>query len=507
MLLSIAKFIRLKVFTVIFWALYCETSWSQTSSCANFPTADGNQHDICIETQGDSTTPKAISVPIIKANSDPISIVIGPLSPIESCSLSSVTSTPSTTTDQASLARLIGILLGTTIAPPTLPAGTSRFTAARTPPTVLKLLSKASDDFETWKARRKAAIDSLTASQRLFTVSARRTETGANADQTNLKDQLKSMTDCLNEEGAQCGTGPAALGAVRADAKVSFERDLLRVGPELAALVDLFKTPPDCNKAPNREQCEYDYAHLYDYQAALAGLQSDDTKLRTGEATLTSLYAQSYKVYQHVLNTNYAKVADGLFEILTITPGDDSDLTASVTCASVLDNSTTVGPVPISLHAGIPHFIFSAGGLFVIAPTQTIGEVQVADASPAGFHNTVQITGSNGFQMIPFAFGTVPLFPWNKPFSDSKYITGFGITGGVGFNPYPGVQGIDFFSGFSLRFFQKIYLHGGIHSGRFVYTDPHSFAIGSTLPNGFPTSVPTITRFTHRAAFGASYSF
>ncbi|MGH9633597.1 MAG: hypothetical protein ACRD72_02055 [Candidatus Angelobacter sp.] len=508
MLFPITNIIRLKVLTITFWVLYCGTSWSQASSCANFPKADGNQHDICIETQGDSATPKAISVPIVKANSDSVSIAIGPLSPIESCSLTSLTSAPSTTTDQASFARLIGILLGTTIAPPPPPAGTfsggsrTPLFIERTPPAVKDLLRASAHDFATWKSRRKAAIDSITVGQRLFTLPARRTDTGTNTDQTNLVYQLKSITDCLNEEGATCGKDPA----ITADTKIKYESDLQKIIPLLAALVDLFKTPPDCTKAPNKNTCEDDYANLYNYQAELAGLQNDDAKLRAGEATLSSLYGQSYKVYQHVLNINYFKATDGLFETLTITPGNDSDLTASVTCTSVLDNSTTLGPVPISLHEGIPHFIFSAGGLFVIAPTQTIGSVAVPDTSTAGFHNVVQITGSNGFQMVPFAFGTVPLWPWNQPLSNSKGITGFGVTGGIGFNPYTGIQGIDFFSGVSVRVLQKIYLHGGIHSGRFVYTDPHSqFAVGATLPA--MASVPTITRFTHRMAFGASYSF
>lgn len=506
--LSIVKFIRPKIFTVTFGILYCATSWSQASSCANFPKADGSQHDICIETQGDSTTPKAISVPIVKANSDSVSITIGPLSPIESCSLTSVTSTPSTTTDQASFARLIGILLGTTIAPPPPPAGTflgaakTPLAIERTPPPVKDLLKASADNFGKWKARRKAAIDSITAGQRLFTLSARRADTGMNADQTNLVKQLQSITDCLNEEGATCGENLA----ITADTKIKYESDLQKIVPELAGLIDLFKTPPDCTKAPNQKSCEDDYANLYNYQAELAGLQSDDAKLRAGEASLASLYAQSYKVYQHVINTNYSKTMDGLFETLTIAPSDDSDLTASVTCTNILDTSTTLGPVPISLHAGISHFIFSAGGLFVIAPTQTIGTVAVPDTSTAGFHNVVQVTGSNGFQMVPFAFGTVPLWPWNQPLSNSKGITGFGVTGGIGFNPYTNVQGIDFFSGVSIRVLQKIYLHGGIHSGRFVYTDPRSqFAVGATLPA--MASVPTITRFTHRMAFGASYSF
>jgi hypothetical protein len=580
---------QIKIITTFCIVLYSGIMWSQTDTCKNFPKPEGKDaksYDICVETQGDSATPKKISVPIIKVNGDPVSIAIGPLSPVESCSLAGTAAAPSTTTDQASLARLIGTLLGSTIAAPTVPTGITlqvaqgntdfkniipAETQEKTPDTtetptsklikdVDSRMAKVGNEFLQWKERRQAATDTLATNQRLFIVSARRPEssksqidlvkqlalvddclahstdckyteadrsglitelkltTDAETAQLHLVNQLQSLTDCLNEEKAQCVTENDTIEPINANTKIDYEKELQEISPLLAELADLLKASPECSKitdSNDKEGCEQDKkkypSHLddlYKNQAAMAGLQSDDTKLRAAESALSTLYAQSYKVYQHAINANYIRTTDGLFEVLTITPGDESDLTANVNCTSVVDNTVTLGPVPISLHAGIPHFIFSAGGLFVIAPTQTIGEVQVADSSTAGFHTVVQQTGSNGFQMIPFAFGTVPLFPHDKLFSDSKVITGFGVTGGIGFNPYPGIQGIDFFSGFSLRFFQKIYLHGGIHSGRFVYTDPHAgFAIGATLPAGFPTSVPTITRFTHRAAFGASYSF
>jgi hypothetical protein len=530
--------------------LYGRTALSQTT-CQK---KDQTSATICVYTQGDSTTAQSLSAPVVTPNGTPLTIKIGPLSPIESCSLASVTSTPSTTTDQASISRLIGVLLAGSVAAPPIPAGTSvtpissgvpylyvmnslpsglveSSTTQSPADTILtnseNELTEATKQVNKWQKRRQAAIDSLSDGQRLLTVAARQPDTQKPGTYDPLA-LLSTFTDCLNEEAKSCpyqGEKTPAE-AVNAQAKMDDESELQKISQELAHANDLLKNAPvkpDCTKgtASEKEKCLRDYKaalekysiqqeNLAAYQAQLAGLQSDDTKLRAGEASLTALYAQASKVLLHANIGEVYKRDDlndksGFFEILNFMPSWDSDLTASVTCTSILDNSTTLSPVPIILHEGVPRFIFSAGGLFALTPTQTVGIVQVADTSSTGFHSAVGQTGSNSFQVIPFAFETwIP-----EPLKNSILgATAFGITGGVGINPYSGVQGVDFFSGFSLRYFDKIYVHGGIHSGRFVYTDPHAnLPIGATIPSGFGTSVPTITRFTHHAAFGFSYSF
>lgn len=174
-------------------------------------------------------------------------------------------------------------------------------------------------------------------------------------------------------------------------------------------------------------------------------------------------------------------------------------MTGSVTCVSVIDNTTTFGPVPVSIHSGTPWLVYSAGGVVSLTPHQTVGEVAVADASTTGFHNIVQRTGYDRFEVIPFAFFTA-LVP--------KTASKIGFTGGIGFNPYSGVQGIDFFFGASYRLTNKVYFHVGGHAGRFQDIDPKSgLNFNTTLPPTFPSTVPTRTRFTIHLAFGASYSF
>lgn len=520
------------------------------------------QTAICVTTQGDSATPIAIPNPVIKQNKVASKIDIGPLSPIESCSLTSVTSTPSTTTDQASLARLIGILLGTTIAAPTVPAGPQvNLFQQQINPQILTIggtcdpspgaqrLEAAEDnlkkvDLESWIERRKAAQDALNVGQRLLLIGARQrldpadTTVGQflrDCQQTEgmecntFRIQLQFLADCLNEEAKACVSGGTNYDAIPAGDKLEYERNLAEAVSNLTAAASLLKPPvaPTCDenqKDPQKkkdckaEKANYDcYSkeyprdlnELYTDQATAAGLQNDDTKLRAGEAALATIYAQVFKVSQHINASTMRDGPSGLYESLALTPGKDSDLAASVTCTSLVDNTTTLGPVPVTIHAGVPHLVFSAGGVISLTPTQTLGVVPVHDNSTATFHNVIAQTGHNNFQVIPFAFETFRFMPWRARQWDTAGFRGFGITGGIGYNAYSGVNGIDFFAGGSVRVMDKVYVHIGSHFGRYTRLDPHSsYDIGQTVPSsGFPSTVPTVTHFTGHLAFGASYSF
>lgn len=460
--------------------------------------------DICVLTQGDSATPQAIPNPVAKANKQQVTIEIGPLSPIESCTVSSLTSTPSATTDQSSLARLIGILLGTTITPPTVPSGpfyTAAYTSkgGKTPASerldkVDGMITDTRANFTNWIERRQAATTSINKNQQLLTIGARSYVAGAG--RSSVKEDLQNWADCLNEEARSCGDKKA----VPANDKLKYEDQLQEISSSLAAIADLVKATPN----------QDDAKRLYDDQATLAKLQNDDTKLRSGEAALTTLFAQVYKVLQHVnAATTHVENEGELFEVLTLVPGKDSDLTGSVTCTSLVDSTTTVGPVPVTIHAGIPHLVFSAGAVISLTPTETLGEVPVKDNSNAGFHTIIAQTGRNGFQVIPFAFETFRFAPWKAKKWDTPGLLGVGLTGGIGYNPYSGVNGVDFFAGGSVRVMDKVYIHVGSHFGRYVRLDPKSsYNISDTIPaSGFPATVPTVTRFTGHLAFGASYSF
>ena len=581
----ISRSMGYKIFTILFMSISIAGMLSGQTCNSKFPAVQNSkagacakpQPDISINTQGDSATPTAIPVPLTKSNNDAVTIEIGPLSPVESCSLTSMTSVPSTTTDEASLARMIAALLGTSIAAPTIPSGAPTNTklgitgswlpntsnqnkeSCESSPLATLLsdaedeLNTANDNFNSWSGRRQAALDALNVGQRLLTLAARtpieendstkekdstvkrfldNCKTQENSD-CILKLQIRFLADCLNEEVASCGKDQ---DAVPNQQKLDAEGALQRAATYLASAANLLKTvlvEPACENTPksnggkrNKEQteesackakkaqyeCDKDnFNSLQEDQGQLVALQNEDTKLRAGEANLTAVYAQVYKVLQHVNSKNIQLDSSGnLYESLTITPSEDSDLGASVTCTSVLDNSTTLGPVPITVHTGIPHLIFSAGGLVSLTRTQTLGEVPVSDTSttPPGVNTVIAQTGENRFQVIPFAFETFRFLPWKESQLNSYKFLGFGITGGIGFNPYSGVTGIDFFSGGSIRVMDKIYLHLGAHSGRYVYLDKTSgFETNKPLPSGFPTTVPTVTRFTHHLAFGASYSF
>jgi hypothetical protein len=483
--------------------------------------------DICINTQGDSATPTRIPDPITRMNKTQVILEIGPLSPIESCSLTSVTSTPSTLTSQASLERLIGTLLGTSIAAPTVTAGAEHSfvfnpeigqAGGNPAENALKQAETelAGANFAVWIARHQAAVGALSIGQRLLTIGARQPlDTSDHA----VKQFLKACTDaegascegdpakqfhflaaCLDEENKPCfdkkGTREKA---VNSEEKLEFEGHLAKALSYLATAAGLLKPsadPDDLNRLENDE-------------ASAAALQNADTKLRATEAIMATAYAQVAKVWQHVSGPTSIVDDRHLYEALDLTPARDSDLSASVTCTSLVDNSITLGPVPIAIHAGIPLFVFSAGAVISLTPVQSFGEIPVNDPNAAsGFDTEIEATTTNRFQAIPFAFETFRFLPWRQEHWKVAGFEGLGLTGGLGFNPYSGVTGVDFFSGLSVRITNKIYLHGGLHSGRYVYLDRNSgFDVSKALPSGFPSSVPTVTRFTHHLALAASYSF
>ncbi len=390
----------------------------------------------------------------------------------------------------------------------------------------------ANGDIANWINRREDTLEYLGDYRDLLTL-------GGRANGANAYSELHTLADCLDEASKPCDkhNAPASQTSVKlekyfAKAGVTVEagsksnvpvnnteigEKLAEAGSNLKAAEGLVKEPtkPSCKEgdtdcvdkySADLERYLSDLTRLDKDKAALAKLQSDDSTLAAGDATLQKLYAQVEKVALHVdPRENPGMLPDGnhLFQKITFQPNRDSDTTASVTCTSILDNSTTFGPVPITIQSRKWHPVFSVGVLFSLTPHQTLGVVPVV-GSPTTYE--AANTGYDHWQLIPFAYLTAPFPAFHIT---KKWKLRLGITGGVGFNPYSGVQGIDGFEGFSYKW-GNIFIHAGIHDGRYEDIDPKSgITLNNALPPDFPTTaaVPTRTRFTYHPAFGISYSF
>src|SRR5262249_45915394 len=77
------------------------------------------------------------------------------------------------------------------------------------------------------------------------------------------------------------------------------------------------------------------------------------------------------------------------------------------------------------------------------------------------------------------------------------------FSGGVGINPYNSTTQIEYFIGPSLLS-HNFYFSVGTHIGRFQDLGG-GFKIGSPVPAGFGTAVPTTLRYTAHLAFAIQY--
>lgn len=505
------------------------------SPTADFSPCSGGAEANCIflKTEGDSATPSELPRPVVLRGRGQLLIWVGPLSPLESCSLTATTVTPATSTSSAALGQLIGTLLssGASLAgavSETAGAGgqplseygpfgfifrglrlPSAKRPAKTPGEVQggKQLDVAETQLEVaqgivdgWVARRAAALGSLEEQQALLlSVAAGR------ADASSIG-ELKNLSDCLDEEGEACGKRTKVSAARKSKAEQKMQM--------AAAHLTLAATLINPGSHPGASEI----ARLGDDQAWFAEMQNADTTLRGQEAALKAVAAQALQVEKHVASVKELSRAAGLtqhlgrYEPMITTEAKDSDVSAAVSCANILTNTVSFGPVPIAVHWGVPKLLFSAGALFGFTPYQTFNETPEVEAgavgggasTPATSLQTVVTASRQRVQTIPFAFFTAPV-KWFSP----SYSAGLGVTGGVGFNPNSGVQGADFFAGGSVLLLQHVLLHVGAHLGRFQELDSRSnIQLDVTqLPSGFPTSVPTRTRWTAHFAVGISYAF
>jgi hypothetical protein len=534
---------------------------------------------VCVKTQLDSATPKQVPGTVKEQDGEPIAIEVGPLSPVEACSLTSISSAPSTATIQGSLGKLITGLIGSLGATGAVPPATvtqpasnqysaelagpgNQIPPGKPEPESERLLNEAEreekeakQDTGVWIRRRWQALDDLAKYASELTIDGRSDPSASKHVSALAKNLRKALEECL----AKGDSDPSPEGCSVSDysrEKVGLAESLQKIDSQLTSAANLIKEPSSqdckaksgdgweeerreeisCREKYRKAEAQYqtDLRRLDDDRVELAGLQSDEKTLRSDDATLQKIYTQVEKVALHIepssavgTGPNLVSVEGvGLFENLTFQPTSDSDTTASVTCTDILDNSTTLGPVPVTIKTRKWHPVFSVGALLSLTPHQTLGIVPkpVSDGSCSNSTSnsssgsgsssnassctsySVEQTGYDHWQLIPFSYLTFPLPAFQITKTRKVHL---GITGGIGFNPYSGVQGIDGFEGFSYVW-GKILIHVGIHDGRFETIDPTSgITPGTALPSNFPTTspVPTRTHFVFHPAFGFSYSF
>lgn len=462
----------------------------QASAVKGCPSA-GTKNLVCIRTQKDSTTPLTLPAPLDVRNGKVVTVDIGPLSPVESCSLTSIKNSPATLTNEASVASLISILLGTKIPAIVQVAGRSLASVEKRKPgsaigELGEKVDSAKRQMNEWIGRRSAALNYLSMHQYLLSVGGRQ---DAKAGQ-----DISTLAKCLDEESHACAGHP----------KFSFQ-DKLNLEQRLALLAVLVKSTPASGPG--------DKEKLLELGGQLAKLKTADADLRAGESALRTVFAKAKVAEEHTKIALGTGPGPGLHEKLHLQPSHNSNVTTSVTCTSVVDNSTTLGPVPLTIHSGGQSLVYSVGALYSLTRHQTLGLVptpcttscagSTGGSGASGYQNSIEKTGADEREVIPFAFLTwIPRIPVRLHIPRHR----FGITGGIGFNPYPGVTGVNVFFGLSCRW-KKIYFHAGIHGGQFQYVDTKSgLTIGEPVPSGI-SSVPTRNYLTWHPAFGASYSF
>ncbi len=255
-------------------------------------------------------------------------------------------------------------------------------------------------------------------------------------------------------------------------------------------------------------------ATLAKEKAIMSILSDNNTALKTAQGTVQTSYVAILKVY-----ADFQRMLDQ--RVLTKSPADayliqdfplGTDRKATVTgvlsCVSDVDGKTpTTDQINYSiLYQNVPNLTASAGLLTGFLEKRVIGITNVASTNAAGFKTIFAVTDSAQAQIFPMAYVNYRVLPycsthWKKNSEDELIIT-TSLSAGFGINPNSGTNQPEFFAGAAFGF-NRLMIHPGVHFGR-TQNLGGGFTLNNTVPTGFTGNAP-IT-WSYHPAFSIGFS-
>jgi hypothetical protein len=249
-------------------------------------------------------------------------------------------------------------------------------------------------------------------------------------------------------------------------------------------------------------------------KAVSAVLSDNDTTLKATQSILRTNYTASLKVYDDFKRRQNQKLVtvsnDGSYLSQSFNLGTDrkATITGVLSCVSDADSTKpTTDPINYSiLYQNVPVMSASAGFLTTFQEKRVIGTTMVAANNATGFNTIFAVTDSSRAQVFPMGYFNVRMLPtkttnWFRRPEDELNVT-TNLSAGLGVNPNSGTNQPEFFLGLGFGF-NRLMIHPGLHFGR-TQSLGGGFTLNTTVPTGFSGPVPI--NWSYHPAFSIGFS-
>jgi len=265
-----------------------------------------------------------------------------------------------------------------------------------------------------------------------------------------------------------------------------------------------------------------------DVKGAMAVITDNNTSLKTGQTALKTAYDNVVKVYvdfQRRLEQGVVTVQAGVLnEKFNIGTDRKATVTGVLSCVSDADpTKATTDTINYSLlYQDAPKLTASAGLLTTFLHKTVIGTTTVnAPAGSPGYAPSIQttpptpncmmgcqifaVTDSARAQVFPIAYLNYRVLPaksvWHGRTGEDELVLTGSLSGGFGINPNTGTNQPEFFLGTAIGF-GRLMIHPGAHYGR-TESLGGNFLPNTVVPSGL-TSPPLDWKYHWKFAIGFS---
>jgi hypothetical protein len=251
------------------------------------------------------------------------------------------------------------------------------------------------------------------------------------------------------------------------------------------------------------------------YSKAVSAILSDnDTTLKSSQSTLRTNYNAALKAYDDFNRRQrqgvVTKSPDESYLSQSINLGTDrkATITGVLSCVSAADpTKATTDAINYSiLYQNVPVMSASTGFLATFQEKRVIGTSTVFATNAAGYNTIFAVTDSARAQVLPMGYFNFRIAPYKqtnwfrRPEDELDFTTN--LSAGLGLNPNTGTSQPEFFLGMAFGF-NKLMIHPGIHFGR-TQSLGGGFALNSLVPTGFSGQAPII--WSYHPAFSIGFS-
>ncbi len=248
-------------------------------------------------------------------------------------------------------------------------------------------------------------------------------------------------------------------------------------------------------------------------KAVMSVINDNNTALKAAQATVRTGYLAVVKVYKDfrrrldVLGTlRISANGNFLFQDFRLGTDRKATVTGVLSCVSDADAKPTTDQINYSiLYQDVPRLTSSAGFLVSSLEKKVIGTTTVAANNSAGFNTNFTVTDRSQAQVLPMVYANYRVLGYNSkhwPKREDELVLTASLSTGFGLNPNTGTAQPEFFTGLAFGF-NRLMIHPGIHFGR-TQSLGGGFVLNSTVPATFSGNAPT--SWSYHPAFSIGFS-